>query len=446
MNLRPFLVVPPLALAAVIFVWMNKQDTTETPPREEPKLAVRVMTVEPAPIKAKATGYGRAVAVHSWASVSEVQGRIISMADGLAEGAIVKAGDVLIEIDRTDYELALEKAMANIASVNAQLSELDRQEENTLRTLKLEERILSVAQAEFDRVASLVERGTATAAALDSAQKALLAQTSSVTNLNNTMALYPAKRQSLQATLSVRQAELAEAERAISKVVIVAPFRGRVSQQNTEIGQFVRSGETLLTLDDISAVEITAEFQPSTFAPMMGVALNHISGTGTVIDTSQAVEIMQDIGISANVTMPAFGSQAKWPADIMRLRGTMNSDTGSLGLVVRVDDPLVSLRPIGRPPLNVGSFVEVTLSTLPIDGLITIPRDTVHYGSEGQPYVYLAGAEQRLTRQAIKIGPVIGKDLLILEGLGGGEALILSDPTPPVLGMLLDPVQISKEP
>lgn len=445
MNLRPLLVLPPLALAAAVFVWMNRQETAQPAPAVETRLAVRVMPVAPAPVAATATGYGKVAAVRSWAAVSEVQGRVVSMAEGLAAGRIIEAGDILFEIDRTDYELARKKAQANIASVIAQLSELDKQEENTLRTLELEQRILGVAGAEYDRVASLAQRGTATAAALDSAQKLLLAQTSAVTNLENTRALYPPKRQSLQASLSVRQAELAEAERAISKAVIKAPFRGRVTQLNTEQGQFVRAADTLLLLDDIAAVEITAEFQPSVFAPMIGVALNHRAGAKTVIDTSQAVEIMQDLGISAEVAMPASGPQARWPGTIMRLRGSMDSTTGSLGLVVRVDDPLIGLRPIGRPPLNVGSFVEVTLSTLPVAGVIAIPRDAVHYGSDGQPFVYLADDAKRLARQPIGTGAVIGQDLLVLEGLSGGETLLLSNPTPPVVGMALDPVPVSGE-
>lgn len=445
MTLRPLLVLPPIALAAAVFVWMNQPRDMAPEPRDESRLAVRVMPLAPAPLSASATGYGRVEAVRSWAAVSEVQGRVLRMAEGLAVGSFVEAGDMLLEIDRTDYELSRDKALANIASVEAQLSEQDRQQENTLRTLELEQRILGVAQAEYDRVASLVARGTATAAALDSAQKLLLAQTSSVTNLQNTMALYPAKRQSLEASLSVRRAELAEAERAISKAVIVAPFRGRVTQLKTETGQFVRAGDTLVTLDDISAVEITAEFQPSAFAPMIGVALNQTAEAETEIDTSRAVEIMKGLGIGAAVAMPGSQFDGRWPAEIMRLRGSMDSDTGSLGLVVRVEDPLLSLRPVGRPPLNVGAFVEVTLSTPPVEGLIAIPRDTVHYADDGRPYVYLADDAQRLERREIRVGPVIGGDLVVLDGLGGGETLLLSDPTPPVLGMLLAPVPVDGE-
>lgn len=437
MNFSPLLVLPPLAIAAALVVWMNKADAPETSPPPEGRLAVRVMSVQPQSLEAIATGYGRVTSVRDWTAVAEVQGRVLRMTDGLAVGSIVKQGDLLLEIDRTDYDLSREKAKANIASVRAQLQELDRQEENTRHSLEVEQRILNVAQDEFERVDSLVQSGTATRAALDTAQKQLLAQTSAVTNLENSLTLYPSKRQSLEATLLVREAELAEAERAISKVVIHAPFRARVSEQNTEQGQFVRTGDHLMVLDDISAVEITAEVQPSSFGPMMGVAFSNRAGTDTVIDTTRAVEIFDDIGLTVEVRQSLSGLNARWDADIVRMRGTMDPETGSLGIIVRVDEPLAGTRPINRPPLNVGSFVEVSFSTPPIDHLLAIPRSALRYDEKGQTFVYLADTDNRLEKRSISIGPVVNEKVLVKKGLEQGETLVLSAPHPPVLGMAL---------
>ncbi|WP_299351108.1 biotin/lipoyl-binding protein [uncultured Shimia sp.] len=441
MNLRPLLIIPPLAIAAAVTFWMNQSKAPAPSAPPEGRLAVRAMAIEPHPVSAVAIGYGRVEAVRDWSAVAEVEGRAVKVPEGLAIGSIVEKGALLVEIDRTDYELSREKALANIASVKAQITELDRQEENTRHSLEVEERILQVAQDEFDRVDSLVKKGTSTMAALDTARKTLLLQTSSVTNLNNTLALYPSKRQSLQSTLSVREAELAEAERAISKVTLHAPFRARITEQNIDQGQFVRTGDKLMVLDDISAVEITAEVQPSSFGPMMGVAFANLGGSEVVMDTTKAVEIFDNIGLTVEVSQALAGLNARWSAKIVRMRGTMDVDTGSLGIVVRVDEPLAGVRPINRPPLNVGSFVEVAFSTPEVENLITVPRHAVHYDEEGDAFVYLSNSDNRLVKQAIRIGTVVGGDLLVEDGLNGGETLVLSDPHPPVLGMALTLVQ-----
>ena len=417
----------------------------DTPPADAPAqsaLAVRVTELVPHEVSATATGYGRVEPVRDWSAISEVQGRILELADGLAVGAIVEKDSVLAEIDRTDYELARQKSLANIAAAEAQLAELARQEVNSRASLEVEQRILAVAQAEYDRIEALVGRGTSTQAARDSAQKTLLAQTNAVTQLENTLALYPSQKESLESTLAVRRAELAEAERSLEKATLTAPFRGRVNAINVEEGQFVRTGDALLSLDDTAAVEITAEVQPSEFVPMIAVALGEKFHSDAVIDISEAVSILTGAGITAEVGMQIAGMQPRWPAEIMRLRGTMDSETGTLGLVVRVKDPMFSQRQINRPPLNVGSFVSVTFSSPPQPDGMTVPRAALRYDDDGSPFVYLADENSQLAARAIETGQVIGENVLILGGLEGGERLVLTDPRPPVISMALDQVRV----
>lgn len=445
MNLRPLLIIPPLALALIGFRWMNQTPEVVPTVPEEARLAVRVQQIEPRPVTVTAVGYGRAEPVRDWSAIAEVNGRVTELAEGLAVGQIVEAGAVLVRIDRTDYELERRKVEANIAAVEAQLAELAREEENSRATLEVEERILEVAQAEYDRVASLVGRGTSTQATLDTNQKTLLAQDSAVTRLRNTLALYPAQRQSLEATLDARKADLAEAERALEKTTLTAPFRGRVSEFEVEIGQFVRTGDRLLALDDISAVEITAELQPSSFAPVILTSLGEDIDTETPVDISRAVDMLVGAGVTAEVRSTFAGMDAAWPAEIVRLRGTTDSETGTLGLVVRVTDPLQGRRALNRPPLTVGSFVSVHFSTPPIEGALTVPRSALHYGDDGTPFVYLADADNRLRIAQVDAVQVIGDQVSVLGGLDGSETLVLSDPRPPIVGMALDPIPVGQD-
>lgn len=443
MNLRPLLVLPPLAVGILGFIWMTSRPdaVVSTPPEAE--LAVRVQPVLRRAIIATAEGFGRVEAEHSWTAISEVEGRILAVSAGLNTGSIVDEGTVLVEIDQTDNELSRQKTLANIAAVDADLAELAREEENAQRLLLVEQRILKVAEAELARVTSLLERGAGSQATVDTAEKSYLAQQTSVTNLNNTLLLFPAQRDALNATLAVRQAELAEANRALEKSVITAPFRGRVASKSIEVGQFVGTGDTLLSLDSTAAAEVTAEVQPSSFGPVVLSPSERSFLQNGSFDTSQFAEALGQAGVYARVELSSAENFASWEAEIVRLRGTMDEDTGTMGIVVRVADPLVANQGLRRPPLHSGSFVRVVFSSAPRPDSIAIPRHALHVSDSGAPFVYLADADNRLVLQEVTPGEVIGDDVIIRFGLSGGETLVLGLPSPPVQGMKLALVPVA---
>ncbi len=443
MDIRKLLFLPPIALGIAGFIWMSSGSDA---PEEDPEplvVAVRTQTIAATPVLVTAVGYGRVEAERSWSGIAEVQGRIDMLSEGLAQGSIVEAGDTLLEINRTDYELSRQKALANIATANAQLSELERGEANARDSLAVQQRILAVAQAEFKRVESVVSKGSDSAAALDAARKTLLSQQANVTTLENSLALYPSQQASAQATLAVREAELAEAERSLEKTRLTAPFRARVSSVSVEVGQFVRTGDTLITLDSTDAVEIVAEVQPRSFEPLVATALGKEFAMNELVDTSQAVQILERANITATVSMPDFNGNALWQAEIVRMRGTMDSETGAMGFVVRVPDPLLASPEQRRPPLNAGAFVAVTFSSPPLHGLISIPRDALRHADNGSTFVYLADEQNRLAVSPVQTGPIIGADVVILAGLEPGDSLVLSDPRPSVPGIQLAPVTSS---
>ncbi|WP_323785726.1 efflux RND transporter periplasmic adaptor subunit [Thalassovita sp.] len=442
MNFKSLLFLPPVALAVIGFIWMTKGGEPQSEIHQETGLAVRVTTVHPKRLILSATGYGRVEAVRSWTAVSQVDGRVVGLVGDLAEGTVIDQGAVLVQIYRTDFELAIQKSKANIAGAEATLAELERQKANSSRLLALENRILEVARAEYERVSNLVERGTSTAASLDTSQKTLLAQENAVTNLTNTLELFPAKRASAEATLAVRRAELAEAERGLANTTIAAPFRGRVADKSVEADQFVRTGEQLLTLEAIDSAEVVASFQPQAFSSVIQFALGQTIQQAVEIDATKVIELLRDRGVTATVQLDVAGFNAEYPAEIVRFRGTIDNETGTIGLAVRIDDPFLAGGPARRPPLNVGSFVSVVLETQTPEDAIAIPRTALHHGDDGAPFVYLADSDDRLSIVPVTLGPVAGDNVLIRDSLIEDDRLVLSAPRPPIEGMRLTPVSV----
>lgn len=445
MNFRPLMIVPPIAIAVLGVMWLNREVPVDVTKPGETQLAVRAMEVVARPVVAEVTGYGRVTPEHKWSAVAEVQGRVAEIPGNLAEGSIVKKDAVLIAIDVTDHELSRQKAAANISAVQAQMAERARQEENTRRSLALEQQTLDVAQAEFERISELVSRGASTQATLDQAQKTLLAQSNAVLNLENALALYPAQEENLAATLAVRQSELREADRAIEKATIRAPFAGRVSKIDVEVGQFARTGDTLITLDDTSAVEVIAEIQPSAFMPIF-VSTREVSGFdgtgagGGTFDTSKAVEFLKEAGVTAEVRLSIGGYTMRWPAEIVRMRGTLDQETSTLGMVVKVTDPTIGDASLRRARLDAGAFAAVDFRSRAIENTVTVPRVSVRYDDDGQAFVYLVEDGDRLGKAMVRLGPAIGGDVMVFDGLENGDMLVLSEPSPPILGMALQPL------
>lgn len=444
MNLKPLMIVPPLLVGILGYVWMTQPQETVTETPAQMGQAVRFETISTGPITVSATGFGRVAAVREWSAVSQVDGRVSEMVAGLAEGAVVEEGTVLIQIDPTDLELAISKTRANIASAQADLAQIDRQEQNTQSLAEIEQRTFDVAQAEYDRIATLFERGSVTGTARDAAQKTLLAAENSQLNLLNSLALFPAQRASAQATIELRQAELAEAERDLANTTITAPFRGRVSYEAVEVGQFVRTGTSLMTLVATDTFEVVGAFTPGTFGTLVRSALSDEFGAVAQIDATTVIDSLQDTDLSVFVVVDTADGPLRYPARLARFRGEVDNQTGTVGLAVQVDDPLVVDTATRRPPLEIGSFVNVHLDYQPREQAILVPRAIVRLDDAGAPFVYVATPDDTLAIASVVLGPVIGDRVVIQQGLNSGDRIILSAPRPPIQGLPLTLVAVDE--
>jgi multidrug efflux pump subunit AcrA (membrane-fusion protein) len=125
---------------------------------------------------------------------------------------------------------------------------------------------------------------------------------------------------------------------------------------------------------------------------------------------------------------------AEWQGRFTRLREQLDPRTRTLGVVVAVDDPYQNMIPGQRPPLFDGMFCEVELRGR-AESRIVVPRVALH-----NQHVYLVDESNRLVRREVKIAFPQSTFVAIEEGLTEGETLVVSDPTPAVEGMLVEPV------
>ncbi len=441
MNWRQLLIIPPILVGIAFFYWMNLEDRSgeEAAPREE-ALAVRITEVAATPFRPSVTGYGRVAAASTWSAISQVQGRAVEVNPELSPGWIVDEGDLLVAIDPRDYEIALAKAETARDSARASLRELDATAANTRETLKLERRIEAFLQTEFERQSNLLERGNVAQSVVDQSTRTLLAQQKVVLELENRLNLVPVQREIHETSLATRRAEIEEAGRNLQRTRIVAPLTGRISRKSVSQGQFVRTGDNLLTIESIDTAEILAEFRPQTlnnfFRLLFGDDLpDLVAGE----DMKEAFEIVAGLDLVVTVHS-TINDSFVWPAKLTRFSGRADERTGAVGIVVEVDDPGFPDPATRRPPLINGSFVEVRLSAPEPASSIRIERNALRTDPDGVDFVFLADGDSRLARRDVVVGPVAGDQVVVLAGLAEGDRVVLSDPQPAVYGMLLAPV------
>lgn len=424
--IRRLAIIPPIALGIALYVWATANRPAPTMiEAAERRTPVSYITAVPRAFTPEISGFGEVVPARIWSAVAQVSGRIAYVSDDFVRGGVVQKGDVLIEINADDYELAVARAEADIRSAEAQVNEIRVSRTTTEASLELERQALALAERELARIRSLSERGATPASAVDGAERDVLAQRVKVQSHESTLALLPTQLEAAEQAVAVSQTSKASAELDLTRTVVTAPFSGRVASADVEISQFVGVGAVMGGVDGAAAAEIDVQMPPRLMASLAQVAF----GGGATIDMTRL--------ITARVSLGVEGASATWPAEVARISDVVDPETRSIGVIVRVADPYGVTSPGVRPPLIKGMFVQVTLAAPPLNDAILIPRRAIREGR-----IMMAGADDRLTYADVApIFSVDGVAVLAPGALPTGARVVVSDPSPALDGLLLAPMR-----
>lgn len=425
------LITLPLVAVGVAFV-ASTIATKPAPAQEEiaeRATAVRVITATTTAISPMVSGFGLVAPARTFEAIPQVTGTAEYVNPMLKKGDILPEGALLVRLSASDYTLAIAQARANIRAAEAKLAEIAVSEANLRAALKIEEDTLALKASDLERVERLYAAGTASQSARDNAKAAYLAQQQKVQNLQSSIALLPTQKLVQTEQIEVYRATLATAELNLARTELRLPFEARVSMVNVEVGQLVRTGVSVAGFDGIDAAEIEAQvpaadllrlFRPK--SPDEPVVILNPAGVS---------EVMSGLDLKATVQLKLGDTLVEWPASLDRISNTIEPKTGTVGMIVRVDNAYTAAELGRRPPLTKGMFVKATLNARPVEGIV-IPRSALRDGQ-----VMIANAENRLELRPIT--PYLVQDgiALITEGVEDGEKIVASTPIPLVEGMLL---------
>lgn len=415
---KRWLVLPPIALGAAIvaFAVLNKQPLQQRPPREIAR-SLPVAVVSADAVRPAVTAYGIAQPARVWRAVARVDGAVTKTHPALDAGQLVAAGETLLEIDRTDYELTVGRLDAETDSLQAQIDETEQQRENDEQTLKIEAKSLELANAELARFRRMRERGAVTQSEVDGQTRTVLQQARTVQSLKSSLALAPAKLARLRASLAAAEKNLAEAERDLDRTVVTAPFDARVAEVSIEEGQYLAPNEPLFELHGTQRCEIEVRLAPDETQKLLPPSPGERGGS-----LSERLA-----GLPATVRVRSGDWTRQWEGEVVRIRELVDRRTRTLGLIVSVPDPSA-----GETPLLEGTFAEVEIVGPPRTDVLTVPAAAFRQGA-----VYVVDDENRLRRRAASLAFRLGDRVAVRGDLAPGERVVVGDAAPSVEGSLV---------
>jgi multidrug efflux system membrane fusion protein len=201
--------------------------------------------------------------------VPRVRGQIVKLC--VEDNQAVNQGDLLFEIDPDDYKLALEKANADLASLDEQIQVARSQDAELKFAVKAATASVEAANAQLQqaddtlhRMQPLLPKGFATAEQVEQAQTAREVATSSVAaeeqRLNQAkVALSALETLTAQRPGTVAAVHLAQLN--LSYCEVRAPFPGRVISLNISAGAYAEVGVPVFSLLDTRRWYVMASFR-----------------------------------------------------------------------------------------------------------------------------------------------------------------------------------------
>ena len=434
---KKLLILPGIILGiiALVFLLQTKQEPRRAEIKERAK-AVMAIEVQERNFFPRAVGYGYVQPEKVWDAVAEVKGKIIKIHPNLKMGVFLKKWEFLFRIEPETSRLAVEGIEADILNTQAQVAQLDQNLNDTQRQRKIEDKSLDISNSELERKQKLFDEGIISKSDLDKEKQRLLVQKSVVENYKGTLNRLPAERRALMANLASQKAKLKDARINLKKTEILAPFDSRVSKIGAELGQAVSVGQILASADSVAVAEINAQIPR--------YQLKHLFSKDT--PTSVTIETLRNItdgdqdnflNFEAVVRVDLQGETVEWPARFSRFT-EIDPKTGTVGIVVSVDNPYLKAQPGKRPPLQKNFFCEVVLFSQARPNSIVIPRSSLHENK-----VYRVTADGRLEKKEVTVDFFQGNVAVIRSGVQAGDRIIVSDVIPAIEGMLLS-VQLEK--
>ena len=355
--------------------------------REAP-FAVDVETVAPRPLADRYEAVGTIASKTTSVLSSQVMGRVTAVR--VKEGDLVKAGQVLVELDGRDVAARSAGAQAGVAEAGQALVEVDRGIDAAKQGVVAAEANVRLAQVTFERYRKLFEARSVSPQEFDEVESRYKVASAELERARNNVDMLQAKRQQVLSRIDQARAGATSSTVMLDYTRLVAPFAARIARRSVEPGTMAMPGVPLLTLENDGAFQLEASVEES-FAGRVA------------------------IGESVAVRIDALGA-AEVPGVVAEV--APSSDSASRSVIVKIAlEPLDGLRSglFGTAFFAAGERTAVSVPTTAI----------VERGQLTAIFVVDGDSTARL--RFVSVGRRVGQRVEVLSGLTDGERVAVSN-------------------
>lgn len=360
---------------------------------------------------------GYIVAHHKIQVTPKVMGKVDWI--GVEKGDQVKAGQIIVRFEDAEYRAQYEQARGNLATLLAQLEELEngsRPEEiaRAAADLSQAKADLENARVNLERVKGLFKEEVVAHQELDNAQARYDAQIARVEALAKTHDLTrigPRQEQikAMRGRVDQARGEVALRQTYLDATVIRAPITGTILERAVEKGELV-----------------TTMFVGERGAKGYVVSMADLNDLQVELDISQDDFSKLFMRQKAVVTTDAFPDR-KYEGQIAEMSPEANRQKATVQVKVQVLKPDSFLRPeMNARSAFLAKEVPRGKEQVSVRSPIIIPTAAVR-DSAGKKSIFIV-YEGRANERLVKLGNPTSKGIEVAEGLIGGEEIVVNPP------------------
>jgi membrane fusion protein (multidrug efflux system) len=277
------------------------------------------------------------------------------------EGALVKKGQLLFEIDPRPFQAVLDQAQGQLAQAEAQMANA---ETNVKRDIP-EAEAHAIPQSQLD---------------------------------TDTQSLRGAK-----AAVEAGQAAVEQAELNLGYTRVVSLVDGIAGINTVQVGNLVGPSTVLTAVSQVSPIKVYFPISEQEYLRMADGG-----SPGSVDFLTHASRIPLQLTL-------ADGSAYPHPGRIIFADRQVNTQTGTIQIVGEFPNSKNLLRP--------GQYARIQTPTGNITGALLVPQAAVNQ-QQGTYQVTVVGADNRVQLRTVEVGPRVGTLWVITAGLKPGERVV----------------------
>lgn len=373
-TLAVCLIIIGMGVAGANYIKKSAPRAQKRPPARVLPL-VKTERLFPDTHQVRVTAMGSVIPAREMTLKTRVPGEIKSVHPEFVQGGFIPAGERVLKIDPTDYDLAI--ARAKSAVVNAQYE------------LKVEMGYQDVARREWS----------------------LLNPHQAADSQEEELALRKPHLAKAQSDLAAAQADLDQARLNLSRTDITAPFNAIVRQKH------VVAGSQVSAQDNLAELVGTDEYWIQVSLPVERLAWIRIPRSN------------RQQGAAVTVVYRGNRRQGR----VIRLLSDLEIQGRMARILVSVKDPL-GLHSENRgsgPPLLIGEYVRVDIEGQKLEDVYRIPRSALRDGDT----IWTLSSEDQLKIVPVVTVWRDADHVLIENGIVPGQRIVVSDLPAAVDGM-----------